>query len=112
MEFIRARWELAGGRGPGKPISPGGGGGKPGHEQKQPRNKPDMLHMTEVRPGDVGLTEGPDCKVGDTGGMARQRPGRGGWMAAFSSQSRKDPGGCLGERQMALWSMHFVGGTA
>lgn len=47
--------------------------------------------------------------------MARHnaRDGVAGWQAAFSSQPRKDPGGgCLGERQMALWSRHFVGDTA
>lgn len=52
MEFIRARWKLVGGRGPGKPTSPGVG--KPGCEQKQKRNKPDMILMTEVHPGHVG----------------------------------------------------------
>lgn len=71
-----------------------------------------MIHMTEVHPGNVGVTEGPYCREAwrDT------TPGMGwldGWQAAFSSQPRKDPGGgCLGERQMALWSRHFVDDTA
>lgn len=68
MEFIRARWKLVG-EGPGKPTSRGVG--KPGCEQKPKRDKPDRSHMTEVHPGNVGVTEGPYCKVGETGGVDR-----------------------------------------
>lgn len=64
----RGQVEAGGGRGPGKPAV-----------NRDSQDKPDRIHMTEAHTGEVGVTEG---KVGETGGMARLRPGRGGWMAA------------------------------
>lgn len=37
-----------------------------------------MIHMTEVHPGHVGVTEGPFCKVEETVSMARYP--RKGWL--------------------------------
>lgn len=73
MEFIGARWKLAGGGGQESPAV-----------SRDSQDKPDRSHMTEVHPGEVGVTEDPYRKVGETGCMTRQHPGWGGWMAACS----------------------------
>lgn len=61
MEFIGARWSWWGEGGQESPAV-----------NRDSQDKPDRIHTTEAHPGEVGVTEG---KVGETGGMARQRPG-------------------------------------
>lgn len=80
--------EAGGGRAPGKPTSPGVG--KPGCEQKQKRNEPDMIHMTEVHPGHVGWQRGHTARWERQEAWLDRHPQEGvaGWKPSLHNEER------------------------